>query len=150
MLMYDVLQVGGIFKLSSFVWRAPANLSWGCHWWMRGRSGGRGQHPDAGLWWQWGEQTRDGTRIVVLRQNWDTFTTCPGQEEVSRGGGGARNVFTVHPGVICSTMFGKWWIKRVKLATPDRIQHPVDTTQQALPWAQQILYNFKGIKGGDW
>ena len=119
MLMYDVLQVGGILKLSTLVWRATANLSWRCHWLMRGR----GHNPDAGIWWQWEEQTReeDGTRIVVPRH----IRHMPGSGGCQLSWGRGEEC-RVHRGVIC----GKWGIKRVELATPDRIQHPASRSNK--------------------
>ena len=137
MLMYDGLQGGGIFKLSSFVWWATANLSWGCHWWMRGR-GWEGSQSGcwdlmtmgrADTWWG------SGTRIVVPRH----IHHMPGSggSELSWGWGKE----CAKPGVICrSLMFGKWWIKRVNLATPDRIQHPAQLWSNKLySWAQQKI-----------
>ena len=100
--------------------------------------GGRGHNPDAGIWWQWEEQTRDegmdGTRIVVPRH----IHHMPGSggSELSWG----RGKECAQPGVICrSLMFGKWWIKRVKLATPDRIQASCSLDATRSTGAQQII-----------
>ena len=83
----------------------------------------------ADTWWGDG---RD--RIVVPRH----IHHMPGSggSELSWG----RGKECAQPGVICrSLMFGKWWIKRVKLATPDRIQasRSLDATRST--GAQQII-----------
>ena len=67
---------------------------------------------------------------------WDLMTMVRADTHGVRGselrGGGARNVLS---------LFGKWGIKRVKFATPDRIQHPAQLwiTKLLNSWAQQKI-----------
>ena len=121
MLMYDVLQVGGILKLSSFVWWATANLSWGV-------SDGRGGGVSIRML---GSDDNCQSRHMMGPGLEETHTPRLGGSELR--GGGARNVLREQfvwevrnkTGQICNT-------------GPNPASCAV-LAQQALPWAQQKM-----------